>query len=339
MSSEIKPIYGTERVKLSKVVPLDMPFSAFVFPTTYCNFKCAYCGHSLGHKEMKRKYDFVPEHMSMDTYELVIKQFREFPGKLKMLSLTGQGEPLLNPHIAEMVRMAKEAGITDRVEIITNASMLRRNVADDLIEAGLDTLRISLQGLSSAKYKEICGATLDFDEYLGWIRYFYERKGKTNLFIKVMDVALEEGQEEDFYNLFRDCTDRMYIERMLPAYEGVALTEGMDITHDRYGGEVKKSHEVCPLAFYMIGIFPNGDVEPCDTIYKPVVLGNVHEDTLLHMWQGKMLQDFWRMQLEGRRKENFRCAHCCAPDDVAHQEDYLDEEAAAILAKMGRDSE
>jgi len=337
MPSEIKPIYGTERIRLADVVPLDMPYSAFVFPTTYCNFKCAYCGHSLGHKEMKKKYGFVPEHMSMDTYRLAVQQFREFPGKLKMLSLTGQGEPLLNPHIAEMVRIAKEAGIAERIEIITNASMLHKDVADALIDAGLDTLRVSLQGLSSKKYKEICGASLDFDVFMEQIRYFYQHKGKTNLFLKVMDVALEEGQEEEFYDLFRDCTDRMYIERMLPAYEGVKLTEGMDITHDRYGGEVKKSHEVCPLAFYMIGIFPNGDVEPCDTIYKPVVLGNVHEDTLRNMWQGRMLKDFWKMQLEGRRRENHRCAHCCAPDDVAHPEDHLDEDAGKILERMESD--
>ena len=42
MASEIKPIYGTERVQLASVLPLATPYSAFVFPTTFCNFKCAY---------------------------------------------------------------------------------------------------------------------------------------------------------------------------------------------------------------------------------------------------------------------------------------------------------
>lgn len=334
MPSEIKPIYGTERVRLAEVVPLDMPYSAFVFPTTYCNFKCAYCGHSLGHKEMKKQYDFVPEHMTMDTYRLVIEQLQEFPRPLKMLSLTGQGEPLLNPHIAEMVALAKEKGVANRVEIITNASLLHNKLTDDLIAAGLDTLRISLQGLSAKKYKEICGATVDFEAFLENIRYFYHQKGKTNLFLKVMDVALEKGEDEKFYDMFRNCTDRMYIEHMLPAYDGVEMTKDLAITTDRYGGEVKEKHKVCPLAFYMLGVFPNGDVEPCDTIYKPVVLGNVHEDRLLHMWQGEKLRDFWQLQLTGARSENKRCANCCAPDDVAHPEDYLDEYADEIMKKL-----
>lgn len=334
MPSEIKPIYGTERVRLADVVPLDMPYSAFVFPTTYCNFKCAYCGHSLGHAEMKRQYDFVPEHMTMDTYRLVIEQLQEFPRPLKMLSLTGQGEPLLNPHIAEMVQLAKQKNVAQRIEIISNASLLRPPLADALISAGLDTLRISLQGLSAAKYKEICGAKINFEEFMENIRYFYRHKGTTNLFLKVMDVALDDDEEEKFYGLFRDCTDRMYIEHMLPAYEGVEMTKNLEITTDRYGGEVEETHKVCPLAFYMLGVFPNGDVEPCDTIYKPVILGNVHEDTISKMWNSDKLWEFWQLQLAGKRYVNKRCAHCCAPDDVAHPEDYLDADAEKIWERM-----
>lgn len=335
MASEIKPIYGTERVKLAEVVPLKAPYSAFVFPTTYCNFKCKYCGHSLGHKEMKRQYNFVPQHMDMSTYEKVIKQLQEFPVKLKMLSLTGQGEPLLNPNIVEMVRLANEADVAERIEIITNASLLYNDVADGLINAGLSTLRVSLQGLSASKYQEICGVKIDFDKFMENIRYFYKKRGNTKLFLKVMDVALEDGEDIKFYDLFRDCTDRMYIERMLPAYDGVEMTKNMKIEYDRYGEEVRKINKVCPLAFYMIGVFPNGDVEPCDTIYKPIILGNVNDDNLMNMWNSKKMYDFWRLQLSGKRNENMYCANCCAPNDVAHKEDYLDEAAVSLLKKIG----
>lgn len=331
MVSEIKPIYGTDRVKLANVIPLSAPYSAFIFPTTYCNFKCIYCGHSLGHKAMKEKYGFEPSHMSMDTYEKVLAQLKEFPAKLKMLSLTGQGEPLLNPNIALMVKLAKASEIAERVEFISNGSLLNKEVADGLIDAGLDTIRISVQGLSSSKYKEICGANIDFEEFMHNIRYFYKHKKNTKLFVKIMDVSLAEGEEEEFYKLFGDCTDRMYIEKMLPAYDGVELTKDLDVEYDRYG-RVNKKRTVCPLPFYMIGVFPNGDVEPCDTIYKPTVLGNVHQDTLLTMWNGDKLKDFWKMQLQGHRYSNAKCASCCAPDDVAHPEDCLEDAAEFLLS-------
>ena len=272
--------------------------------------------------------------MTMETYVKTIDQLAEFPNKLKMLSLTGQGEPLLNPHIADMVHIAKEKNVAERIEIISNASLLRPALADALIDAGLDTLRVSLQGLSSKKYEDICRAKVDFDEFVENIRYFYAHKKQTNLFLKVMDVALDEGEEEQFYRLFGDCTDRMYIEHMLPAYDGVEMTKDMVIETDRNGVKTDRIYQVCPLAFYMLGVFPNGDVEPCDTIYKPIVLGNVHHGRILDMWHGEKMHEFWRMQLEGRRSENIRCANCCAPNDVAHPEDHLDDAAQEILSRL-----
>lgn len=337
MVAEIKPICGLERTKLAEVVPLDTPFTAFVFPTTFCNFKCIYCAHSLGDEGMKEKYNFVKENMSMETFENIINQFKQFPRKLKMLSLTGQGEPFFNKNIAKMVKMAKDADIAERVEIISNAGLLTKELADDLVAAGLDTLRISMQGLNSEKYKEICGADIDFDKFMENIRYLYANKKNTNLFVKIMDVALDEGEEEKFYELFGNCSDRMYVEKMLPVYSGVAVTDGIEQNKDRYGRQIEQ-RKVCPLPFFMLGIFPNGDVEPCDGIYKPVVLGNVNETTLLQMWQGKKLKEFWKMQLnlsKDGKNQNPKCANCCASNDVAHPEDVLDNDAEKILAKLG----
>lgn len=333
MAAEIKPICGLERVKLSEVIPLPTPFTLFVFPTTFCNFKCNYCGHSLGFEKMKEQYNFEPQNMSMDTYIRVIEQAKEFPNKFKVLSLTGHGEPLVNKNLPKMIEIAKQANIAERIEIITNASLLTQETTHALIDAGLDTIRISLQGLSSSKYKEVCDYSVDFDVFIDNIKYFYENKKQCNVFVKVMDIALDKGEDEKFYNLFSSISDRMFIEECRPVYDGVDYSPDVFITADRYGREHKK-REVCPLPFFMMGIFPNGDVEPCDTIYKPVILGNVNNDTLINMWNGKMLREFQTMQLKKQRNRNCRCAVCCAPDDVAHPEDNLDDESEKILIRL-----
>lgn len=333
MVSEIKPIYGTQRTRLASVVPLATPYSIYVFPSTYCNFKCVYCAHTFPPEEIKAKYGIERQNMTLDTFRETIAQIAEFPQRIRLLSLTGQGEPLMNKNIAEMVRIAKQAGVAERIEIISNGRLLSRDMADGLIEAGLDTLRISLQGLSSGKYQDIAGVKVDFDGFLENIRYFHRHKRGTDLFVKIMDVSLEEGDESRFYDTFRDCSDRMYVERMLPAYSGVAITEGMQVDYDRYGRKIEP-RSACPLAFYMLGVFPEGDVEPCDTIYKPIVLGNVHSERLVDMWQGEKLREFWRMHLRGERRTNPKCAGCNAPDDVSHPEDILDSDAQELLSRL-----
>ncbi len=330
MASEIKPSCGTTRRKLSEAIPLDTPFSIYVYPTNSCNFRCSYCAHSMSNEELKRKYEFTKDTMKLDTYRKVISQASEFPQKVKVLSLTGVGEPLLNKNIAEMIKIAKESGAFDKIEFISNGSLLTPELSDALIDNGLDCLRISLQGLTSEKYKEVCGATVDFDQFMEQLRYFYKKSGKTQLFVKILDISLEAGDEEKFYSLFSDCSDRMFIEKVQPTYDGVELTNNLLSIEDRYGKVIEK-RKVCPLPFFMLGIFPNGDVQPCDNLYRPVILGNVNSDSIVDMWHSEKLRDFWKLQLRGERKDHPKCSLCCAPDDVVQPLDVLDRDTDTLL--------
>ena len=333
MVAKIKPLCGTNRTQLSKVLPLDTPFSVYVYPTNKCNFNCSYCAHSMSSKELKERYSFKKDTMSLETYKRVINQLTKFPEQIKLLSLTGVGEPLLHKDIAEMVKIAKDTKKFKSVEFISNGSLLTPALSDKLIDAGLDTLRISLQGLSSQKYKDICGANINFDEFMNNIRYFYANKKRTGLFVKVLDIALDKNEEDKFYSLFENCSDRMFIEKVQPTYSGVELTDKIGTTTDRYGKQIKQ-RKVCPLPFFMLGVFPNGDVQPCDNLYRPVILGNIHQKSIDNMWESKKLKDFWRLQLKGDRLTHPKCSLCCAPDDVSQPEDILDNDAEMLLERL-----
>ena len=163
MKEKIRPLAGLERVPLKEVIPLEMPFSVYIYPTNYCNFHCSYCAHSLGADGFRKAYGFAPENMTMDTYRKAIDQLSEFPGRLKTLSLTGQGEPLLHPELPEMIAYARHRQVSERIEFMSNGALLREGLSQALVDAGLDCIRISLQGLSAEKYEQVCGAKLDFD--------------------------------------------------------------------------------------------------------------------------------------------------------------------------------
>lgn len=334
MASEIKPTGGLERVKLANVLPLETPFTLYVFPTTFCNFKCSYCAHSLGLKKMKETYDFTAENMSLETFDKLISDLKQFKQKIKVISLTGQGEPLINKDIPTMIRKIKEADICERVEIISNGALLTNELSLELINAGLDILRISLQGVTSEKYKEVCGVNIDFDKYLSQLAFYHKSQTEKNkLYVKTLDIALDEGEEELFYNLFRDISDRMFIDKCQPIYENVELTKDYDINYDRYGN-IHEKRDVCTICFYMMGIFPNGDITPCDAIYKPVVWGNVNTKDIYEIWNSQQRKDFLKLQLNRNRYANPKCKVCCAPDDVTCEEDVLDNDTESILARL-----
>ena len=54
---------------------------------------------------------------------------------------------MLHPDIASMVKYAKKANVADCVNIISNGSLLTKEMSNALIDAGVDNIRISLQGL------------------------------------------------------------------------------------------------------------------------------------------------------------------------------------------------
>lgn len=321
--AEIKPIAGMERKRLRDVIPLKTPYSVYIFPTNLCNFRCNYCAHYGGAKKFEAEYGLKPESMTLETFARIVSQLKDFPDKLRVLNLSGQGEPLLNRELSEMIRLAQDAGIAERMEIITNGSLLTHELSEKLVKAGLDCVRISLQGMSDRKYADVCGVALDFQKLVEEISYLYRIRENCQVYVKVMDIALAPGEEAAFYETFGGISDRMYIERCKPVYDSVQMTNGLDVDTDRYGRK-HKPRMVCPLPFYMLGILPDGTVSPCETIYIPETLGNVWKETLWDMWQGNKMKAFQDIQMKKLRKTNPQCARCCAPDDVSHPEDDLD---------------
>jgi len=335
--SLVAPISGyNDRVELKNVLPLNTPFTLNVFPTNACNFKCNYCAQSLGAKAMKEynNYD-VSEKMNMTTFEKLVFDSKKFNRPYKLLSFMGHGEPLLNRDLPKMIKLANKHKIADRIEIITNASLLDREYSDELIDAGVTNLRVSLQGLSSEQYKNTSAVKIKFEDLVENLKYFHD-KGKnkgSNLFVKVLDCSLDYNQEKDFYELFNNMSSRMYIEEVKPVYDTVGFTKDMDnLTRDRYGNYHEK-REVCPLAFFTLSVWPNGDIAPCDAIYKPIVLGNVNQDDISKVFNNRKNNEFRLKLLNGEKNNMFGCNKCCAPDDVSHDKDELDSSKLELKEK------
>jgi radical SAM protein with 4Fe4S-binding SPASM domain len=203
-------------------------------------------------------------------------------------------------------------------------------MSDALISAGLTNLRISMQGINAESYRRICGKKIDYQAFIEEIRYYYQKKKNGGVFVKIMDIALDKGEEENFFMQFDGISDRMFIEKVKPVYQGITVGKDADLTTDRYG-TAHLRRKVCPLPFFSLSVWPNGDVTPCDAIYRPVVLGNVNNNSLASMWIGKKRRDFLREQLLFRKDVLPGCCDCCAPDDVSHPLDILDDDADRLL--------
>src|SRR3954454_20275459 len=113
-----------------------------------CNLRCRMClvryAPAVGRREGALAYE--------DFLELV----DALPG-LRRLTLQGLGEPLLSPHLLDMIRHAVARGI--HVGFNTNGVLLTRALARELLAAGTGHVHVSLDGATAATYEDVRHAT------------------------------------------------------------------------------------------------------------------------------------------------------------------------------------
>lgn len=310
---------------MKDVLPLDTPYLIQMFPVYGCNFRCGYCLHALD----RRQHGYISEvpFMDMGLYRKCIDDMRKFGQKLKMLRFAAIGEPLLHPDIAEMVSYAKRADIAQSVDIVTNGSLLTHELSDKLIDAGLDRLRISVEGLSAEDYQKNAGREIDFDRFVEQIRYFYEHSRRTHVYIKIIDYMVQDPQaRERFFEIFRPICHSIAVEHLTPTIEEIdykKLSGGME-TDKPQNGEALLDAQVCPQGFYMMQINPDGTAVPCCSMKYPAVLGDARRQSVPEIWRGEAFNRFRIQMLQSREQAGSVCRDCKLYLYDLHPEDVLD---------------
>ena len=329
MSAKKVPGAGYQRRELAQCLPLATPFALHVFPSHRCNLRCGYCLHSL---EPSTNPGFKKTVMEFELFEKLIEDATRFPERFKVLIFAGWGEPLTHPRIADMVRLAKEKRVAERVEIVSNGVLLTPGLSDRLIEAGLDRIRISIQGIDAERCREVAGVPVDFEALVENIRYFHARRQNSTIFVKTVDAAVPGAADrERFHRIFGAICDEIAVEQVIPVIS--------EIDHSRFGTDLNKRHcggeatgvSVCPFPFYMSVIHPDGSYAPCCSPDLPLPLGNLAESPLTELWQAQALQSFRAAHLAGRRGGSPACQKCPRPKYDIQQGDNLDQDAARLL--------
>lgn len=327
-------LYEADRNQLSDIVPLSTPFSVSIDVASVCNFKCKYCAQSLGAGFDKRH--FKRKIMNYDLFCRIIDQLSDFESKIKKIHLFRNGESFCNPRLVDMIRYTAAKNVCESININTNAALLTNELSLQLAESGLSTLCVSLQGLSSKKYKEICNTEINFEQLYSELVFFYENKRDCKLFIKIIDIALEDGEEEQFYKKFGAIADRVYIESAVPVYESIHYSDILKKQNVTRHGEFVYKPDVCQLVFYYLHILANGDVHPCSSIEFPLPIWNIEEKTLKQIWESEERANFLKLHLMKRRRENIVCSKCQRLYQEYQAKDNLDPYADEILQRVDK---
>lgn len=311
--------WGSEnRVKLHEVLPLDTPFSIMVGVSNTCNFRCVYCINKV------YKPNGPARLMSYEMFKRIVDGTVKFHDNIKTIQFLKDGEPMLNRRLPEMIRYAKDSGKFERVELITNGSLLLPSTNLKLIDAGLDTIRISLQGTSGEKYHEISGIHIDFKQFIENIRHFYLNRKGCKMHLKMINLGTKDDYKL-FYSIFLNICDELSIQHMLK-YTG-------DKTENIYGDKFKGCY-ICSRPFISMSVSSDGSVMPCcRETREDLVLGNIQNETMFDLWNSDKIKDIRISHLKKQKDKYITCKECCLPDNITYDADNLDEHADKLLRR------
>lgn len=152
--------------------------------TNACNARCTICPH----RTMQRPICTMDE----ATFRRIIDECAK--EHCHEVHLHNFGEPLLDKNLESRVRYAKQAGI-EKVKIFSNGALLDAERAKGLIEAGLDEIKVSMDGATRAEFERI-RAPLKYDVVVENIRRLaaYRNEAGSRMRIKFACVSTSDKE-------------------------------------------------------------------------------------------------------------------------------------------------
>ena len=128
-------------------IATENPVCLYLETTNRCNLLCTTCPRTYEELE-------PPSDMSWELFRSIVDQFP----RIERVVLHGVGEPMMVAELPRMVRYLKERGVY--VLFNTNGTLMREKKSRELIEAGLDEMRISLDAAEPEAFEAVRGRDL-----------------------------------------------------------------------------------------------------------------------------------------------------------------------------------
>ena len=175
--------------------------------TDKCNFRCTYC---MPAEIFGPDYPFLQrvELLSFEELERLTKIFVNSLG-VKKIRITG-GEPLMRKNLPELIEKINRIDGVEDIAMTTNGSLLPK-YANDLKEAGLRRVSVSLDSLSDEVFGKINGKGVTVQTVLDGI----DAAAKAGLKVKINMVVKRGMNDKDVVPMAKYFREQGHILRFI----------------------------------------------------------------------------------------------------------------------------
>ena len=283
----------------------NLPEIFAIESTNFCNLKCVMCPR--GEPDVMER---VVGHMPLDLFERILDQMTYF---CDPCVLHWFGEPLMNPKLFEQIAIAKRR--IPNLGMSTNATLLDKENAARILDSGLDTLFIAIDGASAEVYEGIRKGAFSFDEVTANATTFLEMKRasgrpKPRVVLSIIQMRETEAELEQFRTewLARGA-DEIRIKPFITWGNQMPELTDLAASADSRKWAYPRSFP-CKYLWSSVVIAWDGRVVPCCYDYDAKMdMGDLKTSSLAEIWNSPRYVEFRRAELEGRN-DTALCATC-----------------------------
>ena len=284
-----------DRLDLSQEPPI--PRSVMIELNNTCNLHCKMCAT----KSARRKKGI----MNLDDYRRIIKEVSELG--IHIVTLYTHGEPLLYPDLPKAVEIAKTEGLN--VSISTNGNLLDEKLGSELLHAGVDVLRYSIEGASKSTYEKIRRGG-NFERLISNMQQFKRLRdqGKAETAIHLNTVVMKETESEleEFIYLYSPLVDSMNFSLLSNQAGSYELFKNGSITST-------SNNKRFPCAFLWKTFVVNWDLTAtacCIDFHGELQVGSLREKSIQEIWRGDKYRHFRELHRKGLYQKMPLCGSC-----------------------------
>jgi radical SAM protein with 4Fe4S-binding SPASM domain len=211
------------------------------------------------------------------------------------------GEPLLNPHVLDMIQYASKNKVA--CGISTNATVLNEELAKNLCNLGLDTIIISIDATTKETYKKIRPGG-DFSKVVKNTERFLnmpEHENIKNTIIQMVRMENNSHEVDDFIKKWK-ASDRNVHIKDEDSWAGHFINKNRLKSIERFP---------CRKLWDRLTIDWQGNISICCRDFRmQVKIGNIEEDSFIDIWNGNTMIELRRAHIKNQLDGIPLCKRC-----------------------------
>lgn len=263
----------------------------YVEITNICNMNCSFChGHNR-----------EPGLMSIEEFSVILEKLKEHT---KYIYYHLMGEPLTHPLLPEFVKLAGESGYKS---IITTNGTLLKKCGDELLNAGIHKINISLHSFENGDYES-------HSNYIKNITEFSKKAADKGVIVvlRLWNKGADFDRNDTALSLLKENISGDWVEntRGLKIRDKIFLEWGERFQWPDKDAEIKGNKYFCYGLKDQFGILSDGTVVPCCLDSDGIInLGNIFTDDINSILSSKRANDIVEGFKCGKASEDL-CKRC-----------------------------